>query len=543
MKSSSMARIVLVTVVLVAGVIAAQAQTQATARVAKPSATVSGRVTIKGKGAPGISVTLRKEETGPSYDVPPRATTDQDGNYKITNAAGGTFYVTPVSPAYVIANADGPGKRIVISEGEAIENIDFSLVKGGVITGKITDSEGRPVIQTQVRLYRQQTYPPGTLRPGQNYPTNFQTTDDRGVYRFFGLLSGKYTASVGRDNSGTTVSGRVAYGEVFYPDVSENAKATVIEVSEGSETTDIDIVLGAPITTFSASGRIVDADGVGQPGLRFTLQRLTDDHRSFTSALTDTNARGEFVVENLAPGRYAVYLYQEPNSELRAENPTFEVMNSDVTGITIKLIKGGAISGMVVLDTQNKNILSKLTQLQVVAYVFNLNNGGSAGGSSRSTIGPDGSFRVAGLNEGIASLQVMPSRDIKGLMISRIERDGAVTPSRGLEIKEGEQITGIKLVVAYGSATLRGVINSSTGQIPPGTRFVVSLKTPDNTPVSVRQPTVDERGHFIVESVPPGTYEVTVNVIGTRLVLKNNVTLQDGQVGDVQFTLNLQDNQ
>jgi protocatechuate 3,4-dioxygenase beta subunit len=538
-----MAQAVFITVVLVAGAFAAQAQSQTTAKVVKPGAIISGRVTIKGKGAPGISVALRKEDGGPSYDLPPRATTDQDGNYKITNAAPGTFYVTPVSPAYITSNVDGAGKRVVITEGETIENVDFSLVKGGVITGKITDSEGRPVIQTQVRLYRQQTYS-GTVRPGQNYPTNFQTTDDRGIYRFFGLPAGKYTASVGRDNSGMTVSGRVSYDEVFYPDVSENAKATVIEVSEGSEATNIDIVLGAPTTTFSASGRIVDGEsGQGQSYLRFTLQRITDDRRSFTSALLTTSSRGEFIAENLAPGRYSVYLYQEANSELRPENPTFEVMNSDVTGITIKLVKGGSISGRVIFETQNKVVLSKLDQLQLVAYVFNPNSAGNLGSPSRSTIGPDGSFRVAGLTEGIASLQIMPPREIKGLMISRIERDGVAAQARGVEIKDGEQITGLKLFVVYGTATLRGVINSSTGQIPPGTRFVVSLKTPDHTPVSVRQPVVDERGHFIIEFVPPGTYEVTVNVIGTRFVLKENVTLQDNQVADVQFALNLQDNQ
>ena len=39
-----------------------------------------------------------------------------------------------------------------MSEGAAAEDVDFSLSLGGVITGKITDGDGRPVIGERISL-------------------------------------------------------------------------------------------------------------------------------------------------------------------------------------------------------------------------------------------------------------------------------------------------------------------------------------------------------------------------------------------------------
>ena len=77
------------------------------------------------------------------------------------------------------------------------------------------------------------------------------STDDRGVYRAFGLPPGKYKVSVGESDRGTK-SSREYFKETFYPSVTDAAKATVIEVTEGSVTNDVDIVMGRPVATFSS---------------------------------------------------------------------------------------------------------------------------------------------------------------------------------------------------------------------------------------------------------------------------------------------------
>ena len=124
--------------------------TQTQTKLAKkdPASRISGKVTIKGKAAPGIVVGLRANDRDGQQNLRYRSTTDQDGNYRITNVAPGTYQVMPAAPAFVIAGQTNPeGISLIITGGETIEGIDFSLNRGGVITGRVTNSEGRPLIE------------------------------------------------------------------------------------------------------------------------------------------------------------------------------------------------------------------------------------------------------------------------------------------------------------------------------------------------------------------------------------------------------------
>lgn len=552
MRSSAL-RAIITALVIIVSLISLRAQTQTTAKSTKPSGSVAGRVTIKDKGAARIGVGLRRSESNHPFDTLPRATTDQDGNYKITNVSSGSYTVVPGASAYIIANNNNArGRNVIVGEGENVEGINFSLVRGGVITGKITDPDGRPVIQQQVRLFRFENPDSRTPQQGQvAFPVNNTTTDDRGIYRMYGLVPGRYRVSSGRGDetfSSFSPAGRIIYSEIFYPDATEQAKGTVIEVSEGSEATNIDITLGRPVETFTATGRVVDGEkGQPVPNIRFGLQRLigSEERAEFINAFMNTNVRGDFVVEGLIPGKYGVFVMPEQNSEIRAESTTFDIIDGDVSGITIRLIKGAAISGVVVLETDDKRALAKLSQLQMQAYVQNPGGGVSMGASSRATIGGDGTFRIGGLPGGTANLTLSPTMDMnqmKGFAVTRIERDGVVQP-RGIEVKEGEQVAGVRVIVSYGSAVLRGVVTIENGPLPEGARISVWLAKPGEMQFNIRPPTVDERGRFMAEGIPAGTYEILVSVFGRGLKprppLKQLITLQDGVATDLAITFDL----
>lgn len=128
------------------------AHSQTTTLPAKTStASISGKVTIKGKAAADIVVGVRLMES-PSYPHSRyKAVTDDQGNYKIVNIPPGQYQVIAVAPVY-IPDDQWRVKTILISKDETIENVDIALVRGGVITGRVTDSEGRPVIEEEVSL-------------------------------------------------------------------------------------------------------------------------------------------------------------------------------------------------------------------------------------------------------------------------------------------------------------------------------------------------------------------------------------------------------
>jgi hypothetical protein len=48
----------------------------------KNEATISGKVTIKGKPAPGVVVGMRRSQSG-QFNLTLKATTDREGNYRV----------------------------------------------------------------------------------------------------------------------------------------------------------------------------------------------------------------------------------------------------------------------------------------------------------------------------------------------------------------------------------------------------------------------------------------------------------------------------
>jgi uncharacterized GH25 family protein len=215
------------------------AQSTAKQTIKAPKGSISGRVTIKEKGVPGVVVSLRKTETLQPFAQTQRATTDQDGSYRIANVEPGSYEVMPSAPAFVPADSKDSvrTKTVLVGEDESVDNINFALVRGGVITGRVTDAEGRPVIQQEVNIYFANAFDRATTQQPAFRAVAMQT-DDRGIYRAFGLVAGRYKVAVGRSDDAfgnTFVPSRVNYQRVFHPDVSDPAKATVVEVGEGTE--------------------------------------------------------------------------------------------------------------------------------------------------------------------------------------------------------------------------------------------------------------------------------------------------------------------
>ncbi len=513
---------------------------------------VSGRISLKGKGKAGIVVGLRTGDFGPQMGPLLKATTDQDGNYRITDLPAGNYQVAPVAPAFVVSdfNSFGSrGKALILSEGENVEGIDFSIVRGGVITGKVSQADGRPVVEERINVVLAEQ----TDRQGPPFQSGsaFQT-DDRGIYRVFGVPAGKYKISIGQSADtffGGAGPGRPAYERVFYPDVTNPNEAKVVELGEGSEATNIDITVGQSMAGFAAGGVVIDGE-TNQPlaNLRFGLQRIIGERdTSFIGSSSISNRLGEFRFENLTPGKYAAFILPQQNSDLRGDPVPFEVVDQDVTGIMLRTSKGASVTGTVVLEgSHDKTVQSKIAQLRLQAYVRS--EGNSSGFVQSSSINPDGSFRVGGLQAGVAQFQLgaQDREFLTGFVLARVERDGVVLPS-GVEIKAGEQISGLRIVVVYGSGIIRGTIKVENGPLPTGARLMIRLVKPEDPSFMVRPQDVDARGRFAVEGVPAGTYDLYVHsfIPGSRSrqpSTRQSVSVTEGSVTDVEVVIDLEAN-
>jgi len=520
-----------------------------------PRGSISGRVTVKDKGVGGVLVALRKNEIQMPYDPIQKALTDPDGFYRITSVAPGNYEVFASLPAFVpTERRDVRSKLVLVGEDDNVEGINFAMVRGGVITGRITDADGRPLIQQQVNIYQEGAFNQPRLNaqqpPPPIYPATSVQTDDRGIYRAFGLQAGRYKVGSGRSDdsfTGTGFGARSSYKQVFYPDVTEADKARVIEVSEGSETADVDITLGRALQTFTATGRVIDGEkGLPIPNIRFSVQRLVGQRVEFVNSQIVSNVQGDFVIEGLLPGRYGITMLQNQGNEMRAEALNFDIVDQDISGVVVKLAKGASLSGVVVIESEDKAVLAKLSEFQVRGFIVP-QGGGMVSSSASSPVGPDGSFRLAGLGSGIVNFNIgTMNRPLppKGFNIARFERDGVVVKG-GIEIKDGEQVTGVRVVLSYGSAIIRGLVVTANGPLPEGARVSVSLGKPGERGIGTRPPVVDQRGRFLIEGIPAGTYELTT-LIGMTTpssparVFKQSVTVQEGSSQDVTITVDLE---
>lgn len=513
----------------------------------KKGGSITGRVTLANKGVSGVTVSITMSGDALSGSgLTLSAITDDEGRFRISNLSPRTYFVWPLVPAFVVAEATGiypHGKSVSVLEGEAAEDINFTLTRGSAITGKIADSTGRAVVDERVRILPVQ---PNLQRLiSAIYPSiNDIRTDDRGVYRAYGLPAGTYRVAVGDPQFAvfTTTSGRRFYPQTFHPDVTEEAKAKTIELAEGAEVNDVDITVARPMTGFSASGRFVDVNG-GQllPNISFGLTVISDSgtSRGYVSLRGVSTSSGLFQIDNLPPGTYAVSVLSGSGSGYSGASESFVIRDADVGDIDVKVHRGSTISGNVVVDgIDDRAIFARLSRVQLQAYTWSTGN--SVGTVTYSDINTDGSFQIGPLRAG--KLQISLSSADRNVTpefaLLAIQQDG-IDKGQGLQIKEGENISGIRLVVGYGTGIIRGTVRVEGGTLPPGTYMDAAFVRPGSS-LTIAHTRVDARGQFVFARVPPGNYEVGVNAyLPTGPVsARQLVAISNGIATEITLTLN-----
>jgi hypothetical protein len=506
------------------------------------TASVSGRITDGERGVAGVTVALLSTEPSQRLRSIARSKTDGEGRFLLANVAPGRYQVVPYAPAFVVqgmTESYPPGRPLLLVAGDEVKDIDFRVERGGVITGRVTDSGGNPIVAEVVQVAPFEIT--NNMQPSRStFDQRDQMTDDRGVYRIYGLQPGRYRVSVGQSSEGT---GAVSFGRrrifqrTYHPDVTDQAQARVVEVKAGGETENVDITLGKPIKIFKVSGRFVIADtGESAPNLTYGYGTVDSAGRrigSFGSGEA-SNARGEFQAEGLAPGRYAIFNTpgQEP-SEFYTEPAPFEIVDADLTGLVVKVKRGASVSGVVQIEgVSDRALLARLlSQVRVYGWVDARSQLSPPFSQRPNPPGADGSFRMGGLRPGKLRLSYAGD-NIKGLTLSRVELNG-VNVANGIDVAEGAQVTGVRMVLTFGTAVITGQTSFLNGTPQPGSRAIAQVRRPgaQTTNESGRTAEVDARGFFRIEGLPAGEYEVSVRIFGAGRMYRSEpvtVSVTDG---------------
>src|SRR5919197_4682729 len=180
------------------------------------------------------------------------ATTDANGNYEFAGLAAGRYTMLASKPGYVgrawgQERSNEPGKAIDVGAGATIEHLDFTLPRGGVMTGRIFDEFGEPLSGIQVSAMRRQ--PNGGQRDLMQMASG--ETNDLGEFRIYGLGPGQYYLQATWRRIGfsdPTSPDRTVYPPTFFPGTTDAASAQQFTI--GAEKTIGDLAMAlSPIKT------------------------------------------------------------------------------------------------------------------------------------------------------------------------------------------------------------------------------------------------------------------------------------------------------
>jgi 5-hydroxyisourate hydrolase-like protein (transthyretin family) len=186
------------------------------------ASTVEGVVTRSGTNDPvaGAKVSLQPGRVAGVMEVPfvigaKQVTTGADGRFQFQGLVAAPYRITVIRDGYLLQDYGqtspfGVGRPIYVTE-KSTHNLSIPLTPMSTLSGRVSDDSGQPAFAVTVKLLR---LIHSTL--GKRYSEVETTqTDDRGQYRLFGILPGRYYLHAGTP-SGFRTNAAPRYMAGFY---------------------------------------------------------------------------------------------------------------------------------------------------------------------------------------------------------------------------------------------------------------------------------------------------------------------------------------
>jgi len=492
-----------------------------------------------------------------------------------------------ISLAYGATGPGRPGLSVTVAAGTQ-QTIEIAVPRGGVITGRLTDGTGQPLPGLQVRALTYRILRPAGDRQLVEVPGTTVVTDDRGIYRIFGLASGEYAVTVRpspfaeaftaglrtvsaadvrqaladvrqsrdrrspglppaappRSSHATEPPARVAFAPVFYPGTTRASQARLITIGPGEERAAIDVELEY-VSVARIGGTVIGAGGSGSPA----YVRLVPDPQETLAGQTGfrgitTSPDGTFAFDNVPPGRYvlAARASSDGATALRYDAGTalwasteLVIDGQDILNVVLSPVAGITVEGRLVF--QGQRAPPPLSELRGMGLPLTSR---MVPGSPMAIIAGDGRFTVYGMPPGTywPDFQAGIRTPLGAWWLKSIAIEGREMLDAPLELRTSSK--GATVTFADTASDLRGRVGLATGE--PATNCTVVVFPVDRAAWffnsrRIAAVPVDSEGRYVVRNLPAGDYLIVARPDLDQFEWFNPLTLEKFASSAARLTL------
>jgi protocatechuate 3,4-dioxygenase beta subunit len=445
--------------------------------------------------------------------------TDDAGRFAFAGVPAGRFTLAAAKAPFIAATYGAsrpgrPGTPITVTDGERVADLRLALVRGAVLAGVITDSEGQPIVGAMVRPVRYVTAN-GVRRLRAVDPTTVMTpvtTDDRGAYRIHGLEPGEYSVGVsvragapsarptteadvqfalsalgsptvgGRGQAATTrppeLALPVAFVPILYPGTADPSAAVMVRVGPGEERAGLNFVV-TPVPAATVSGVVTGPGGETPSGTEVRLVNVgeTVTINPFEGVSSGLPQRplptGAFSFSGVPPGRYAIVAATGGSGRRGAPAPPADaflwaisevvVAGRNVPDVAVALQPGLPVTGRIRFDATT---LSPPAGDAVRVSLNPVLAASQVSVGQLTSYATDGSFALAVMPGRYQPRAFLPAGTTGWLLSSALIGDRDVA-DEGFDVRLGDPPVALTLVFTDRPAELSGVLQDASGRPAP----------------------------------------------------------------------------
>ena len=466
------------------------------------TARIEGRVvSTEGEPIPRATVVLNDRYTE----------TDNDGKFEIGEIRPGRHFLRAEKAGYANAyygrRTAGEDLGLTLGPGQVKRGVILVMGPQGVITGQVTNASGDPVEGAQVGVFVWIT-PPGSER-AQGSWVSWETTDDRGFFRFANLPEGLYSAGAG-DTRGFKenypVSGQLGPVFTYYPGVADLAAAQSRELRAGEEIRDFNIRLQTtPVYRFR--GRVVDQNGSTVDGGSVNLYEFAEgpgDVLGMRRGRKQVFPDGTFEIAGLRPGRYTLSAdtaRRVGDQSAPAEGPPVmiasrdaTIVNADMEGLVLELRPAPRVTAVVKEEDGDDVLAHNMLHLRLES---------PKRGTLFSRSRPDLTFSWDAPMAAVYAVSLSGLRDAYYVKSARMGNQDLLQAPLDLTAGRGGHI---EIVISSSAAQLKGVLKGPDEELSGLQVILWPVNSDAGSVAQAKELLSNFDGTFEFHSLRPGDY-------------------------------------